>query len=61
MRKVGGLPTSVQEKKETEEERVSLEEESKNMRRISRLRDNNVVGCEAEEGIGRRKETKLDF
>jgi hypothetical protein len=52
---------AVQEKKKTEKERVSLEKESKNMRRKSKLREINVVGCEAEEGIGRRKEIKLGF
>jgi hypothetical protein len=59
MGKVGRLPKSVQEKKKTEKERVSLEEESKNMIRISELKESKVVGCEAEEGIGRRRETKL--
>ena len=46
MRKVGGLPNSEQEKKENERERerVSLENESKNMRRISKLKDSIVVG-----------------
>ena len=31
------------------------------MRRISKLKECNVVECEAEEGIERRKETKLVF
>jgi len=66
MRKVGGLPKSVEEKKKIEKKRESASRKRvKNMRRISkpreRERESNVVGYEAEEGTGRRKETKLAF
>ena len=61
MRKVGELPKVGTGKEKDREERVSLEKESKNTRRKSKLRESSVVGYEAEEGTGRRKEIKFGF
>jgi hypothetical protein len=61
MWKVGGLPNSEQEERQRERAFSLEKKESKNRGRINKLREDNVVGCEAEERHWDKKRDKLAF